>query len=43
MKQWIQVKVPCELVALLVMKRDELKRLSGRSKEEIRDFYIPLI
>jgi glutamine synthetase len=29
--------------ALLVMKRDELKRLSGRSKEEIRDFYIPFI
>ena len=29
--------------ALLVMKRDEVKRLSGRSKEEIRDFYIPFI
>ena len=29
--------------AHLVMKRDEVKRLAGRSKEDIRDYYIPFI
>ena len=29
--------------AHLVLKRDEVKRLSGRSKDEIRDYYIPFI
>ena len=29
--------------AHLVIKRDEVKRLTGRSKEDIRDYYIPFI
>jgi hypothetical protein len=29
--------------AHLVLKRDEVKRLNGRSKEDIRDYYIPFI
>ena len=34
---------PLLVEAHLVMKRDEVKRLNGRSKEDIRDYYIPFI
>ena len=34
---------PLLVEAHLVLKRDEVKRLNGRSKEDIRDYYIPFI
>lgn len=42
-KALIQAMGPLMVEAHLVLKRDEVKRLNGRNKDEIRDYYIPFI
>ena len=42
-KALVQAMGELMIEAHLVLKRDEIKRLTGRSKDEIRDYYIPFI